>query len=234
MKRSLVVAFVLTFISSTSQLGAAPVQWSVADGGNGDWYELVMPTSYVDSYTWTAARQAADSMTFDGLQGYLATVTSAGESQFLSDNFSSQLSDNGPSNPGVGPTNSKYAWLGLFAPTPTSSFQWVTGEPVNYTDWAPSEPNFYGTPQWQVVHYWDRDFGSGPSWTWNNDQNSGELVQQNQNIYGFIVEFGGGSDLGVPFQGVSTPEPNAVLLMGIGLIGIALRMIGKKSCRQTD
>ncbi len=151
-----------------------PIQWTVAEGGNGDWYELVMPDSHQDSYSWTQARQAADSMTYDGLQGYLATVTSSGESNFLQVNFSSQLSDD--------PANAKYAWIGLFAPTPTSGFQWVTGEPLNYTDWASGEPNYYGTPLWQFVHYWTRDFGSGPTWTWNNEQNF-----PGRNTYGFFV-----------------------------------------------
>jgi hypothetical protein len=213
---------VLLFLGSLgiSDLRAGTIQWTVAEGGNGDWYDLVMPDSYQYSYSWTQARAAADSMTWLGLQGYLATVTSPGESEFLRDNFSSQLFDNGPLNIGVGPTDSKYAWIGLFAPTQTSGFQWVTGEPVNFTDWAPSEPNSFGTPYWQFVHYWTRDFGSGPSWTWNNEQNGGFGVQSNQNTYGFFVEFGGGQDLGVPVAS-SVPEPSSAVILGFGLVVIA-------------
>ena len=210
---SSIVVTAACLVHGGTELKAGPIQWTVAEGGNGDWYDLVMPDTYQYSYTWTQARAAADSMTWDGLQGYLAAVTTPEESEFLRDNFSSQLSDNGPLNPGVGPTNSKYAWIGLFAPTPTSAFQWVTGEPVDFTDWAPGEPNYYGTADWQFVHYWDRDFGSGPSWTWNNDQNDGDQVQENHNTYGFIVEFGGGSDQGVPVQGALVPEPSSVLMI---------------------
>ena len=40
------------------------------------------------------------------------------------------------------------------------------------------------------MHYWTRDFGNGPSWTWNNEQDQGfELSQQNNDRYGYIVEF---------------------------------------------
>ena len=59
------------------------------------WKRRLVRTSYAwlstNSYTWTQARAAADSMTWDGLHGYLATVTSAPESVILQDNFSSQL-----------------------------------------------------------------------------------------------------------------------------------------------
>src|SRR5262245_39800486 len=83
-----------------ADLTVGPVQWTTAEGGNGDWFELVMPASSQDSYSWTDARTAADSMTFAGMQGYLATVTSQAESDFLGSNFSNQLSDD--------PANAKY------------------------------------------------------------------------------------------------------------------------------
>jgi sugar lactone lactonase YvrE len=215
----LACVFVIMFCGfpGASELLAGPVQWSVAEGGNGHWYDLVMPDSPRFSYTWSQARAASDSMTWLGLQGYLATVTSPGEGEFLRDSFSSQLVDlHGPGE------HSKYAWIGLFAQTPVSGFQWVTGEPLNFTDWAPAEPNFFGTPLWQCVHYWTRDFGSGPSWTWNNETNA---IEGNPNIYGFFVEFGGGPDQGVPIQGASVPEPSSCVLLGLGVLGFAPRKL---------
>jgi hypothetical protein len=172
-------------------LRADIVQWKISDGGNGHYYGLIMPDSHDDSYSWTSARTAAESMTYGEMQGYLATVTSLGESEFLREQFSSQLSDDS--------ANAKYAWIGLFAPTTTSDFQWVTGEPLSYTDWAPGEPNFYGSPLWQHVHYWTRDFGSGPTWTWNNEQDF-----PGRNTYGYFVEFG-----------TAVPEPSTFAMVGL-------------------
>lgn len=206
-----------------ADLTVGPAQWTSAQGGDDHWYELVLPDSSQSTYSWTQARQAADSMTYNGLQGYLATVTSQAENDFLGANFASHLFDNGPLNIGVGPTNSTYAWIGLFAPTPTSDFQWVTGEPVSYTNWAPSEPNSFGTPFWQFTHYWTRDFGNGPTWTWNNEQNQGfELSQQNNDRTGFIVEFGGGQDIS------AVPEPSTGLFVGLGLLGIMIGAVWKR------
>jgi hypothetical protein len=187
------------------------IQLKESEGGNGHYYGLIMPDSHADSYSWTDARASAASMKFEGMRGYLATVTSAAESEFLRSNFFGQLSDD--------PANSKYAWIGLFAPTPTSAFQWVTGETLSYTNWAPSEPNFFGTPLWQYVHYWTRDFGAGPTWTWNNEQDL-----PGRNTYGFFVEFGGGQDLGA---GITTPEPSSIMVASlcavVGLIWLSWR-----------
>lgn len=135
-------------------------------------------------------------------------MNSAAEDEFLRQQFADRLFDNFPV-----PTDRIYAWIGLFAPTPTSPFQWVTGEAVTYTNWAPSEPNFFGEDLWQYAHYWTRDFGNGPSWTWNNEKNDG--FNPPLNTYGYIVEFEG------PFQ--ATPEPTSLTLASLGAIGLICR-----------
>ena len=53
---------------------AAPVQWTVASGGNGHWYEAISSPNT----SWTAARAAAEAR-----GGYLATITSAAENTFV-------------------------------------------------------------------------------------------------------------------------------------------------------
>ena len=74
---------------------------------------------------WSEANAAASRSYLYGAQGHLVTVTSQAEKYFLGAKLSSYLFDNDPSNPGIGPTNSSYLWIGLFAPTLTSDFRWV-------------------------------------------------------------------------------------------------------------
>lgn len=195
-----------------------PFEWKVSDGGNGHFYELVMPDKpddsangySADSFTWEEARVAAESSVHLGSAGHLVSVTSAGENEFLRSQFASLIFE----TPGVnaGPHDIAYAWIGLFAPTPTANLEWTTGESVSYTNWAPSEPNFYGQDLWQYTHYWNRDFGNGPSWTWNNERNEGYSVFEN-NRYGYIAEYDS------PLSPV--PEPAAVFVWSLlGLCGI--------------
>ena len=66
------------------------VQWTTASGGNGHYYELVLPADPSENYSWTQANAAASSMTDNGSQGYLATVTSAAENAFLASQFQSR------------------------------------------------------------------------------------------------------------------------------------------------
>jgi hypothetical protein len=106
------------------------VQWPVADGGNGHYYEYVNPAA-TPSITWTEARAAAAARTFMGVGGHLATLTSDAERLFVFDQYHS--------------VPSPQSWIGgVQAPgaaTPAAGWMWVTGEPWGVTDWAPGEPN---------------------------------------------------------------------------------------------
>jgi MYXO-CTERM domain-containing protein len=67
------------------------------------------------------------------------------------------------------------------------------------------------------VHYWTRDFGNGPSWTWNNEQDSGLDPQQFHNTYGYFVEFDTPPDL------IPMPEPPTLVPAGTAaLIGLGM------------
>lgn len=101
---------------------AEPIQWS----GNQHWYEFV-----AGSVAWTEANAAAQSMTWQGLPGHLATLTSLAEDNFVWSNF-------GLLQEGL--------WLGGFQdpqdePDPPASWHWVTGEAWLYTNWYSGEPN---------------------------------------------------------------------------------------------
>lgn len=102
-------------------LAAQPVQ-----GPNGHYYELVTATA-----TWDAARTAAEGMTYNGSTGYLATLTSTEENNFVA-------------TLGI----STGAWFGGFQQAgtaePSADWEWVSGEPWSFTAWGPGEPNDLG------------------------------------------------------------------------------------------
>lgn len=95
---------------------------------NGHSYEAIVSTEGLD---WADARADAESRSVGGVQGHLATITSAGEDLWFQEAFAQVLS--------AGP------WLGGFQPDgsgePADNWQWVTGEPFDYTNWGDGEPN---------------------------------------------------------------------------------------------
>jgi autotransporter-associated beta strand protein len=161
-------------VTALGQLAAQPVQWTVASGGNGLWYEGV----YVGSNTlWTYANAVA---TAEG--GYLASVTSAAENAFI---VNSVVSD-----PKYWCTNSS----GVFGPwvggyqydklnEPAGDWAWTDGAPWSYTNWATGEPNnAYNREDYlQLAKYGTTDsYGS-----WNDQMNSAEWCT----VYGYVVEY---------------------------------------------
>jgi hypothetical protein len=119
-------AIALTLLASTAAHAQTAVQWKVADGGNGHWYQrIVIP----GGITWTAARDQATV-----LGGHLATISTAAENSFVfqSSGVSSWATRYGP-------------WLGGFQ-TPESvepgvGWRWVTDERWTFTNWDGAEPN---------------------------------------------------------------------------------------------
>jgi hypothetical protein len=82
--------------------------------------------------TWFEAEAAAVAMTFGGNSGHLATITSQAENDIIVN----LIEDDG--------TIPEY-WLGGVqlpdGAEPDQGWQWVTGEPFLYTNWAGPEPN---------------------------------------------------------------------------------------------
>jgi Protein of unknown function (DUF642)/Fibronectin type III domain/Lectin C-type domain len=105
----------------------------VYNPANGHWYQVVRVPGRI---TWSAARAAAQSQSFAGLPGHLATITSPEENQFL---VSSVVN---------GAPYGEQWWLGGYqdrtAPDyyePSGGWRWVTGEPFSYSNWIEGEPN---------------------------------------------------------------------------------------------
>lgn len=75
--------------------------------------------------TWNFAQQVCES---NG--GYLACISSSEENYLLSSFLTTQS-----------------AYIGLSDQNSEGNFQWVSGEPLNYTNWYPGQPNDYQTGQ---------------------------------------------------------------------------------------
>ncbi len=128
--KSLALASSLLVGASASAQDA--VEWRVADGGNGHWYELRELTSL----SWVSHRDAATE-----LGGHLVTITDSGENLFVRSLIPMDLPGDGQ-NYIFGPT------IGLVqrdgSREPAGGWEWVTGEPFTFSDWFPAEPSNSG------------------------------------------------------------------------------------------
>ena len=137
---------------------------------NGHLYQFISS----DDITWQEARDAASSMSMNGLQGYLATITSEEENNFITERLGGQ------------------GWIGASDEEEEDVWRWVTGpesgmqfwqgdgsgSPVDgfYNNWRTTEPNDLN----------GEDFGHMfPAGDWN------DYAFDNSLIEGYVVEFGG-------------------------------------------
>ncbi len=181
MKKILISLFAGLLLAGSSTQ-AAVVQWS----GNGHYYEIINK-----QINWYDAKTEAENMTYLGLQGHLATITSAEENQFLTNTFLSAI-------------NNK--WLGGFQPPgtgePNEEWSWVTGEVWNYTNWNTGEPNDVGGED--ALSFWSTTNSDGKTW------NDAPFTHNYGSTAGYVVEY----------QGVAPiPEPSSLVLGLLGLGG---------------
>lgn len=98
------------FVTGGGWIDSAPLPFF-----DGSYYELV-----ADSLTWSAANAAASARELEGCGcAHLVTITSQEEQDFIYDSF--------------GGTAIAFHWLG--ANLEDGEWQWVTGEPWEYTNW---------------------------------------------------------------------------------------------------
>jgi len=123
-------------LAGIARPGAAQSASPMYNPANGHWYQYVRLSGQIN---WPNAKAAAASVSYAGFPGHLATVTSAGENQFVS----SYLTTNGVPD-GI--------WLGGFqdhsAPDysePAGGWRWLTGEAWSYQSWSRGEPNNAGS-----------------------------------------------------------------------------------------
>ena len=145
--------------------------------GNGHLYEVV---NHGSSLSWDAAQPLADARTSNGAAGYLATVTSQEENDYLL----GKLSGDG--------------WFGASDVTTEGDWKWVTGPEAGtsfwaglgdgvavdglFSNWAADEPNDSGANEDCAQFYSD---GSG----WNDLPCDGDYLDY------YVVEYGAPGDL---------------------------------------
>ncbi|MGL4512729.1 MAG: hypothetical protein ACRCT8_06520, partial [Lacipirellulaceae bacterium] len=150
------------------------MEWPVAAGGNGHHYQVVstflnrvaprvgqLQWELTRHYNWDQARQIAERA-----GGHLATIRSAAENSFVL-----TLVDSFPR--GTIPFTSDAGFLSAiaeFSPflgaiqdpgnTPAAGWRWITGEPFEFADWAPGEPNDYLGIDERRLQVFPRNWGS--------------------------------------------------------------------------
>ena len=138
--------------------------------GNGHYYEYI-PSGPI---YWATAKQAAENKTYQGMHGYLATITSAGENQFITAKLQG------------------FGWIGASDDAVEGLWKWMTGpeagqqfwsglsngSPVGglYNNWGGGEPNDAGNEDYAHMY---------PGGTWN------DFYTYNTAIQGYVVEYGG-------------------------------------------
>jgi len=118
-----VIYFAGFFVLQDRGLMAEPIQWVPEVGGNGHFYELIEPPG---GASWTSSKAMAEQAEYLGVQGHLATVTSKAENDFIVATFARR---------------DFRAWIGLSDRVVEGRWEWVTREPVTYTNWGGGEPN---------------------------------------------------------------------------------------------
>jgi len=123
--------------------------------------------------TWEQAKEMAAALSYKGMRGHLATITSARENEFIWQYLAKQsgvsaLFIGGHQDPPVAISDTAN-W--------DKNWKWITGELWNYTNWAPGEPNKF-----------EGRNGRNEIWLmmWVH---SGRWNDQASSLRGFIVEY---------------------------------------------
>ena len=196
---------------------AAPTVWSIASGGNGHAYEVVNSNVY-----WIAARADAASRAYLGASGYLATITSPAEQNFIISTFF---------NPNAAYDSTPAYWLGatddhaLYPTASEGNWKWITGEPFVFgaptgsppydsaadfphppwhIDNPSNSPKTYGPENvlWLFTGLAGVGLPESPRWTWNDAQ----AFEQSEP---YIVEYT-----------LPVPEPSGMMLGTLAAVSV--------------
>ena len=173
------VAFTLSWKAAHYNQGApGMIVWLLPVSGNtqagrigqpiyfnrtGHYYDVVTLNRDI---SWNEAKSHAEALSYKGMQGHLAAITSAEENEFIWRYLAAQ---SGVSALFIG--GYQYPKTNV----PADNWNWVTGETWGYANWSPGEPNdFNGNDEiWLMM------------WVY-----SGKWNDQVTPLRGFIVEYG--------------------------------------------
>jgi hypothetical protein len=177
MKRSIGVACSI-LLSASCPLAYTDARYYPATG---HWYEDVPGGNW-----YTAEANAV------ALGGHLVTINDAAEQQWLYDRLF-----NDPWN--------GHQWIGFTDVAVEGQWEWVSGEPVTYTNWAPGEPNnTQGIEHFAIMNW-------GVGCTWNDRPVQPEPPHL---MYTGIAEYPGPPPV---------PEPTTCATFALGLVAIAAK-----------
>lgn len=130
----LIVVLVLSLVTIPAfSANGDPIQWKMASGGNGHWYQLSpRPVYGLDDAIGLAA-----STTWLGQPGYVVSILSEGEKDFLVDIFGSE----------------ELYLIGYTDRDEEGIWSWVSGEPSGYEFWASGEPNNFNNEDYAVMNW---------------------------------------------------------------------------------
>ena len=145
---------------------------------------------------WDDARDAAEMRDLFGLQGYLATITSAEENAFAAAKLEGQgwigSSDHIPETGDI-----EGEWYWVTGPEAGNKF-WTGGLRGSavagwYENWDGGEPNntHGGSEHWGHMIF---NEAAGPRGTWNDLRIGGDPLGSAHQVYGYVVEYGGMPD----------------------------------------
>jgi hypothetical protein len=191
--RSVVIGVLAVLLFASATLEAAPVQFGSHS------YEFIQVTNPFtgSNNSWFTASAAASASVFNGANGYLATITSQAENDFLFSLVSGSF------------TGFNGAWLGGKAPE-----GWLTGpetgQTFTYTNWGGIEPN---NASYAYMNIGTSTFGIGAG-QWADDSFPDGFPEPGTNpVIGYFVEY----------DTATVPEPSSLVLVAIGLAVMAAR-----------
>jgi hypothetical protein len=184
-------------------------------GPNGHLYEVVHVPAGI---TWPEAKIAAENRTFLGLQGYLATITSAEEDVYLE-----QLRQASLPSRGLG-----QLWVGGYqvpnSEEPGGGWLWLNDEgpiaPINggstYANWLSGQPDNFWTHLGGSEDYLAIGLYNG--FGWNDDGFFGDGLLDGT-LGAYVVEY---DRLVVPIDIKPGVVPNSIALDSYGKIAVAI------------